>query len=232
MAPSVDQMAVDGGSRGAAAASAPRRLGGRVAYAVLAALPDGAEALPRSSGVDVLREPSYALNAVLRDLLQLPASKGNGGAAGMEAAAAMALAAEASQMADCGGDLQAWQALWAVCAQLHACPELADCSDFGTYLAKKYAPAVVREEELIPAKNKRFGEFARVVALSSRELLAEFDPDTASASDESDGDDEYPWTALADELDDDDRGAVAQMLRHAAKLESMGSPFDDDHSYF
>ena len=89
----------------------------------------------------------------------------------------------------------------------------------------------MREEKLIPAKNKRFGEFARVVALSPRELLAEFDPD-ASGSDESDGDDECPWTALADELDDDNRGAVAQILRHAAKLESMGSPFDDDHSYF
>ena len=114
------------------------------------------------------------------------------------------------------------QALWAVCAQLRALPELADCSDLASYLAKKYAPAAEREGKLVPVKNRRFGELARVVALSQRELLAEFDPD-AAASDESDDEDvvEGLWASLADELDDDDRSAAAQALRHFAKLESM-----------
>ena len=101
----------------------------------------------------------------------------------MEAEAAGALAAEASSQM--GGSEQT---LWAVCAQLRALPELADCSDLAWYLAKKYAPAAERAGKLVPVKNKRFGELARVVALSQRELLAEFDPD-AAASDESDGED-------------------------------------------
>ena len=208
-------------------AAAPRRLdgAGRVAHASLAALPDGAEALLRlSGGRDAVGAPGNALFAVLRDLLQLPASKSNGGAAGMEAEAAGALAAEAtSQM---GGSEQA---LWAVCAQLRALPELADCSDLASYLAKKYAPAAEREGKLVPVKNRRFGELARVVALSQRELLAEFDPD-AAASDESDDEDvgEGLWSSLADELADDDRSAAAQALRHFAKLESMN--LLDDYS--
>jgi hypothetical protein len=49
-----------------------------VAYAALAALP--AEGPP-------LGDAGLALIAVLRDLLQLPASKGNGGASGESAAA-------------------------------------------------------------------------------------------------------------------------------------------------
>ena len=63
---------------------------------------------------------------------------------------------------------------------------------------------------------------SRVVALSQRQLLTEFDPD-AAASDESDDEDvvEGLWASLADELDDDDRSAAAQVLRHFAKLESM-----------
>ena len=75
----------------------------------------------------------------------------------------------------------------------------------------------------------RFGELARVVALSQRQLLAEFDPD-AAASDESDDEDvgEGLWSSLADELDDDDRSAAAQALRHFAKLESMN--LLDDYS--
>ena len=120
-------------------------------------------------------------------------------------------------------------ALWAVCAQLRALPELADCSDLACYLAKKYAPAAEREGKLVPVKNRRFGELARVVALSQRELLAEFDSD-AAASDESDDEDvvEGLWSSLADELDDDDRSAAAQALRHFAKLESMN--LLDDYS--
>ena len=61
----------------------------------------------------------------------------------MEAEAAGALAAEASSQV--GGSEQA---LWAVCAQLRALPELADCSDLAWYLAKKYAPAAEREGKL------------------------------------------------------------------------------------
>ena len=75
----------------------------------------------------------------------------------MEAEAAGALAAEASSQM--GGSEQA---LWAVCAQLRALPELADCSDLAWYLAKKYAPAAERAGKLVPVKNKRFGELARV----------------------------------------------------------------------
>ena len=36
------------------------------------------------------------------------------------------------------------------------------------------------------------------------------------------------WSSLADELDDDDRSAAAQVLRHFAKLESMNML--DDYS--
>ena len=122
-----------------------------------------------------------------------------------------------------------------MCAQLRARPELADCSDLASYLAKKYAPAAEREGKLVPVQNRRFGELARVVALSQRQLLAEFDPD-AAASDESDDEDvvEGLWSSLADELDDDDRSAAAQALRHFAKFESMNLLDDysiDDYRY-
>ena len=67
-------MPVDGVSCSPAVASAPRRPDGRVGgFAVLAALPTEGP-LPSDAGL--------ALIAVLRGLLQLPASKGNGGARG------------------------------------------------------------------------------------------------------------------------------------------------------
>ena len=43
-------------------------------------------------------------------------------------------------------------------------PELAHCSDLGAFIVKKYAPAAERARKLVPSKNKRFAEFARVVA--------------------------------------------------------------------
>ena len=46
-------------------------------------------------------------------------------------------------------------------------PELAHCSDLGAFIVKKYAPAAERARELVPSKNKRFAEFARVVALGA-----------------------------------------------------------------
>ena len=57
-------------------------------------------------------------------------------------------------------------------------PELAHCSDLGAFIVKKYAPAAERARELVPSKNKRFAEFARVVALAPRALIAEFDLDS------------------------------------------------------
>ena len=70
-------------------------------------------------------------------------------------------------------------------AELRAQPDLAHCSDLGAFVVKKYAPAVERARELVPSKNKRFAEFARVVALAPRALIAEFDldPDLDSESD-------------------------------------------------
>ena len=67
-------------------------------------------------------------------------------------------------------DLHTTQLLCALRAQLSACPELADCSDLGAFIVKKYAPAAERAGELVPSKNKRFAEFARVVALAPRAL--------------------------------------------------------------
>ena len=46
------------------------------------------------------------------------------------------------------------------------------CSDLGAFIVKKYAPAAERAGELVPSKNKRFAEFARVVALAPRALYA------------------------------------------------------------
>ena len=140
-----------------------------MAYAVLAALPTEGPP-PGDAGL--------ALTAVLRDLLQLPASKGNGGAAGESAAVAVESVAAAHDGLHGETDLHAVQLLCALRAQLGACPELADCSDFGAFIVKKYAPAAERAGELVPPKNKRFAEFARVVALAPRALHAEFDPAT------------------------------------------------------
>ena len=75
----------------------------------------------------------------------------------------------------------------ALSAELRAQPELAHCSDLGAFIVKKYAPAAERARELVPSKNKRFAEFARVVALAPRALIAEFDLDSDS---EGEGGDE------------------------------------------
>ena len=157
----------------------------------------------------------------------------------MSAAAAAALVDAAYEGLHGEDDLHAEQLLWALCAQLRACPELADCSDLGVYLVKKYAPAAARSGKLEPVKNKRFAELARVVALAPRALLEEFEPEAMAAGesdDESVDDDGLPayltpegiWSALADELDSDDESGCAQMLRFAAKLDSFGIPLYED----
>ena len=234
MAPSVSQMAADGGSRDAAVASAPRRLDGRVAYGTLAVLPAGAEAptLPDSASsaacaaltaLTVSEEPhpyqvGFALTALLSDLLQLPASKAIGGAPGVSADAAADLVDAAYQGLHGDSDLHQLQLLWALRAQLRACLELADCADLGAYIVKKYAPAAARARKLVPAKNQRFAELARVLALGERALYAEFDPDAmveGESNDES-GD-------VGPEYDSDD-----PYDRFFKKLESYGIPLCAD----
>ena len=57
----------------------------------------------------------------------------------------------------------------------------------------EYAPAAERARELVPSKNKRFAEFARVVALAPRALIAEFDLDSdldSESDSEGEGGDE------------------------------------------
>ena len=211
---SVFQMAVDGGSCSPAVASAPRRPDGRVAFAVLAAMPTEGP-LPSDAGL--------ALIAVLRDLLQLPASKGNGGAPGESAAAAVESVAAAHDGLHGESNLHAVQLLCALCAQLSACPELADCSDLGAFIVKKYAPAAERAGKLVTLKNKRFAELARVVALAPRALYAEFDLD-AEAEGESGGE----WDDDGSDYDSDDNTTSAQMHRHFAKMASAGIDFGDN----
>ena len=189
---------------------------------MLAALPAGDATAPLPA------DPGSALIAVLCDLLQLPASRNSGGTPGVSDEAA-----EASVDAVYDGllgedDLHAVHLLWALQAQLRASPELTDCSDLGTYLVKKYLPAVERPlfqakpVLLIPPKNRRFLEFARVIGLARPELLAEFDPDADWAAGEGggwgDGDDD------GSDYDSDDNSTAAQMHRHFSKMEMFGIP--------
>ena len=190
---------------------------GRVAYAVLAALPTEGPP-PGDAGL--------ALTAVLRDLLQLPASKGNGGAAGESAAVAVESVAAAHDGLHGETDLHTMQLLCALRAQLSACPELADCSDLGAFIVKKYAPAAERAGELVPSKNKRFAEFARVVALAPRALYAEFDPD-AEAEGESSGE----WGDYGSDYDSDDNTTSAQVHRFFAKVATAGIGIGDNALY-
>jgi len=89
-------------------------------------------------------------------------------------------------------DLHTTQLLCALRAQLSACPELADCSDLGAFIVKKYAPAArARGRQLVPSKNKRFAEFARVVALAPRTLYAEFAPYAEAEGESGDEWDDY-----------------------------------------
>ena len=206
-------MASDGGSHDDAVASAPRRLDGRVAFAALAA-----------SGLEELLpdDVTHALVAMLRDLLQLPTSKGNGGAPGLSADEAAACVDEAHEGLHGDYDLHQLQLLWALCAQLRACPALADCADLGAYIVKKYAPAAARAGKLVPAKNQRFAEFARVLALEECALYAEFDPDA-----EAEGESEDDGAADSD-YNSDDNSADAQMHRFFSKVESLGVPLCED----
>ena len=187
-----------------------------MAYAALAALPTEGPP-PGDAGL--------ALTAVLRDLLQLPASKGNGGAAGESAAVAVESVAAAHDGLHGETDLHAVQLLCALRAQLGACPELADCSDFGAFIVKKYAPAAERAGELVTPKNKRFAELARVVALAPRALYAEFDLDAEA---EGESGDEWQWDDCGSDYDSDDNTMSAQMHRHFAKMAAAGIDFGDN----
>jgi|SouAtlMetagenome_1021521.scaffolds.fasta_scaffold52889_1 hypothetical protein len=200
----------------------PCRLDGRRAWAVLAA-----------KGVDGLLERSddagFALIAVLRDLLMLPASRSNGGAAGESLAAAAASVGAAHDGLHGETDLHAVQLVCALSAELRACPELADCSDLGAFIVKKYAPAAERAGELVPSKNKRFAEFARVVALAPRALIAEFDLDSdldSESDSEGEGGDEEGFFGeggfLGSDYDSDDNSTAAQVHRFFAKVEGLG----------
>ena len=120
-------------------------------------------------------------------------------------------------------NLHAVQLLCALCAQLSACPELADCSDLGAFIVKKYAPAAERAGELVIPKNKRFAELARVVALAPRALYAEFDLDA-----EAEGESGDEWDDDSSDYDSDDNTTSAQMHRHFAKMASAGIDFGDN----
>ena len=64
----------------------------------------------------------------------------------------------------------------------------------------------------MPSKNKRFAEFARVVALAPRALYSEFDPSYAEAEGES-GDE---WDDHGSDYDSDDNTTSAQVHRFFA----------------
>ena len=100
------------------------------------------------------------------------------------------------------------QLLCALRAQLGACPELADCSDLGVFIVKKYAPAAERAGELVPPKNKRF---------------AEFDPDA-----EAEGESGDEWDDDSSDYDSDDNTTSAQMHRFFAKVATAGIGLGDD----
>jgi hypothetical protein len=204
----------------------PRRPDGRVACAVLAA--EDVDGLLERAG-----DAGFALIAVLRDLLMLPASRSNGGAAGESEATAAASAAAAHDGLHGETDLHASQLCCALSAELRAQPELAHCSDLGAFVVKKYAPAVERARELVPSKNKRFAEFARVVALAPRALIAEFDLDSDLDSDsEGEGGDEGGLFGeggfLGSDYDSDDNSTAAQVHRFFAKVEGLGIDLGED----
>ena len=79
-----------------------------------------------------------------------------------------------------------------------------------------------RARELVPSKNKRFAEFARVLALEECALYAEFDPDA-----EAEGESEDDGAADSD-YNSDDNSADAQMHRFFSKVESLGVPLCED----
>jgi hypothetical protein len=77
----------------------------------------------------------------------------------------------------------------------------------------------------VPSKNKRFAEFARVVALAPRALYSEFDPSYAEAEGES-GDE---WDDHGSDYDSDDNTTSAQVHRFFAKMASAGIDLRHDH---
>ena len=109
---------------------------------------------------------------------------------------------------------------------------LAHCSDLGAFIVEtEYAPAAERARELVPSKNKRFAEFARVVALAPRALIAEFDLDSDS---EGEGGDEEGLFGegqggfLGSDYDSDDNSMTAQVHRFFAKVEGLGIDLGED----
>ena len=206
----------------------PYRPNGARAWAVLAA--KDVDGLLEHAG-----DAGFALIAVLRDLLMLPASRSNGGAAGESLATAAASVGAVFDGLHGETDLHAVQLACALSAELRAQPELAHCSDLGAFFVKKYAPAVERARKLVPSKNKRFAEFARVVALARRALIAEFDldPDLDSESDsEGEGGDEEGFFGegglLGSDYDSDDNSTAAQVHRFFAKMERLGIDLGED----
>ena len=130
-------------------------------------------------------------------------------------------------------DLHAVQLVCALSAELRAQPELAHCSDLSAFFVKKYAPAVERARELVPSKNKRFAEFARVVALAPRALVAEFDLDSDLDSEsDSEGKGEEGFFGeggfLGSDYDSDDNSTAAQVHRFFAKVEGLGIDLGED----
>ena len=207
----------------------PRRPDGRVASAVLAA--EDVDGLLQSAAYDA----GLALVAVLRDLLQLPASRSNGGATGESEATAAASVAAVHDGLHGETDLHASQLCCALSAELRARPELAHCSDLGAFVVKKYAPAAERARELVPSKNKRFAEFARVVALAPRALIAEFDLDSdldSESDSEGEGGDEEGFFGeggfLGSDYDSDDNSTAAQVHRFFAKVEGLGIDLSEE----
>ena len=75
----------------------------------------------------------------------------------------------------------------------------------------------------MPPKNKRFAEFARVVALAPRALHAEFDPDA-----EAEGESGDEWDDDGSDYDSDDNTTSAQMHRFFAKVASAGIDLGDN----
>ena len=79
----------------------------------------------------------------------------------------------------------------------------------------------------MPSKSKRFTEFARVVALAPRALIAEFDLDSDLDSEsDSEGEGEEGFFGeggfLGSDYDSDDNSTAAQVHRFFAKVEGLG----------
>ena len=87
----------------------------------------------------------------------------------------------------------------------------------------------------MPSKSKRFTEFARVVALAPRALIAEFDLDSdldSESDSEGEGGDEEGFFGeggfLGSDYDSDDNSTAAQVHRFFAKVEGLGIDLGED----